>query len=161
MIYICLILIVAMIIVATELIRRYSKKYRTMISFRESFDLTGLPVITFTQGKNKLNFLFDTGATNSVIDSRLLEKLKYDKVEGATCDVYGMEGNVQSVNIVEIQLEKNMVYSDLFQVVDMSSAFDSVKAETGVLISGILGGTFFQKYKYVLDYSEMKVYSKA
>ena len=160
MIYICLILSVALIIIGAELIRKYSKRYKRAISFKTSLDLTGLPVITFYQGKNKFNFLFDTGATNSVIDNRMLPNIKHTLIENATCEVYGIEGNVQTVNFVTIQFERELDYSDDFQVVDMSAAFDQVKAETGVTISGILGNTFFQKYKYVLDYNKMVCYSK-
>ena len=53
-----------------------------------------------------------------------------------------------------------MKYTGNFQVVDMTAAFDSVKAETGVTIVGILGNDFFQNYKYVLDYNTMIAYSK-
>ena len=160
MIYICLILIIALIIVGAQLIRKYSKIYKRAISFRESMDLTGLPVITFNQGKTKLNFLFDTGATDSVINSSVLDKIKYTEIEGIQCEVYGMEGNVQKVGFVNIDLTRDLKFSDEFQVVDMSSAFDQVKKETGVTIVGILGNTFFQKYKYIIDYEQMIVYPK-
>lgn len=161
MIYICLTLTAIIIMVVAQLIRKYSKIYKRAISFRESFDLSGLPVITFNQGKRKFNFLFDTGATNSVINSTVLDKVKYTKLEGYQCEVYGMEGNVQNVEMVTIDFKRDIEFSDDFQVVDMSAAFDSVKAETGVTISGILGNTFFQKYKYVIDYEQMIVYPKA
>lgn len=161
MIYICLTLIAIIIIIVAQLIRKYSKIYKRVISFRESLDLAGLPVITFNQGKKKFNFLFDTGATNSVINSSMLEKIKYTELEGYQCEVYGMEGNAQQVSMVTINFKRDLEFSDDFQVVDMSSAFDSVKAETGVTISGILGNTFFQKYKYVIDYEQMIVYPKA
>ena len=55
MIYICLILSVALIIIIEELIRKYSKIYKRAISFREALDLTGLPVITFYQNKERFN----------------------------------------------------------------------------------------------------------
>lgn len=161
MIYICLTLTAIIIMVVAQLIRKYSKIYKRAISFRESIDLAGFPVITFNQGKKKFNFLFDTGATTSVINSSVLEKIKYTELEGYQCEVYGMEGNAQQVNMVTINFKRDLEFSDDFQVIDMSSAFDSVKAETGVTISGILGNTFFQKYKYVIDYEQMIVYPKA
>lgn len=160
MIYICLTLIAIIIVIVAQLIRKYSKIYKRAISFRESMDLSGLPVITFNQGKKKFNFLFDTGATTSVINSSVLEKIKYTELEGYQCEVYGMEGNAQQVNMVTINFKRDLEFSDDFQVIDMSSAFDSVKAETGVTISGILGNTFFQKYKYIIDYEQMIVYPK-
>ena len=160
MIYICLILACALIIIGAEFIRKYSKRYKRAISFRESLDLTGLPVITFKQGKNKFNFLFDTGATNSVINSPVLSTIKHTKHEGMTCEVYGMEGTVQQADFVNIQFERELKYEDNFQVVDMSVAFEQVKAETGVTVHGIIGNTFFQRYKYIIDYNAMIAYSK-
>ena len=159
MIYICLFITCAAIITIAALIRKYSKRYKNAISFRESLDLTGLPVITFTQGKNRFNFLLDTGATNSVINEAQLSSIKHTIVEGTQCEVYGIEGNVQTVPFAEIHFKRDMDYKGYFQVVDMSAAFDSVKSETGVTIVGILGNDFFQNYKYVLDYNTMIAYS--
>ena len=132
---------------------------KSAISFRESLDLTGLPVVTFNQNKNKFNFLLDTGATNSVINEAQLTNIKHSIIEDATCEVYGIEGNIQTVPFVHIEFMRDIKYTGAFQVVDMSAAFDSVKAETGVTIVGILGNDFFQKYKYVLDYDTMIAYS--
>lgn len=160
MIYICLFVTCAAIIASTALIRKYSKRYKSAISFRESLDLTGLPVITFNQGKNKFNFLLDTGATNSVINEAQLSNIKHDVIEGAQCEVYGIEGNTQTVPFVEIKFKRDIDYIGNFQVVDLSTAFDAVKSETGVTIVGILGNDFFQNYKYVLDYNTMIAYSK-
>lgn len=160
MIYICLFITCAAIITSAALIRKYSKRYKSSISFRESLDLTGLPVITFNQGKNKFNFLLDTGATNSVINASQLDNIKHTVIEGTTCEVYGIEGNAQTVPFVEINFNRDIDYKGYFQVIDMSVAFDSVKAETGVTIVGILGNDFFQNYKYVLDYNTMIAYSK-
>lgn len=160
MIYICLILSVALIIIIEELIRRYSKIYKRAISFREALDLTGLPVITFYQNKERFNLLLDTGATNSVINEKYLPNLKHTIIEGAQCEVYGMEGNVQTVPFVNIKFSRDLEYEANFQVVDMSAAFDAVKSETGVTIVGIIGNDFFQNYKYVLDYNTMIAYPK-
>lgn len=160
MIYICLFITCAAIIAIAALIKKYSKRYKSAISFRESLDLTGLPVITFSQGKNKFNFLLDTGATNSVINESQLPNIKHTVIEGAQCEVYGIEGNTQTVPFVEIKFKRDIDYIGNFQVVDLSTAFDAVKAETGVTIIGILGNDFFQNYKYVLDYNTMIAYSK-
>lgn len=160
MIYICLFITCAAIIAIAALIRKYSKRYKSAISFRESLDLTGLPVITFNQGKNKFNFLLDTGATNSVINESQLPNIKHSVIEGAQCEVYGIEGNTQTVPFVEIKFKRDIDYIGNFQVVDLSTAFDAVKSETGVTIIGILGNDFFQNYKYVLDYNTMIAYSK-
>lgn len=133
---------------------------RGQVSFREAYDLTGLPIVTFKQGKNKINLLIDTGSTKSVILPSLLDVIKStDLNEGGT--IFGMEGNVINTSYVNIdfKLHKND-YSEKFQVVDMSSAFNAIKQDTGVTIHGILGNSFFENYGYVLDFKDFIAYSK-
>ena len=122
--------------------------------------MTGLPIVNFKQGKNKINLLVDTGSTKSVILPSLLETIKFtDLNEGGT--IFGMEGNVISTSYVNIEfkLHKNDYY-EKFQVVDMSSAFNAIKQDTGVTIHGILGNSFFENYGYVLDFKDFIAYSK-
>ena len=133
---------------------------KNQVSFREAYDLTGLPIVTFKQGKNKFNLLVDTGSTKSVVLPSLLEVIKsIDLNEGGT--IFGMEGNVINTSYVNIdfKLHKNE-YSEKFQVVDMSSAFNSIKQDTGVTIHGILGNSFFENYGYVIDFKDFIAYSK-
>lgn len=136
------------------------QKKRENMYFREAMDLVELPVITFYNNDKKFNFLLDTGATLSVIDSSALKQMKYEELDG-TGTIFGMEGNKIDVGYVDIDLKyKKQTYTDSFQVVDMSLAFDQVKAESGVTLSGILGSLFFKKYQYVLDFNDLIAYSK-
>lgn len=136
------------------------QRKRENMSFREAMDLVELPVITFYNNNKKFNFLLDTGATLSIIDSNSLKQMNYIDLK-ETGSVYGMEGNKIDVNYVELNLKyKSQIYNDEFQVVDMSSAFNQVKAESGVTLSGILGSLFFKKYQYVLDFDNLIAYSK-
>ena len=130
------------------------------VSFREAYDLTGLPIVTFKQGKNKINLLVDTGSTKSVILPSLLEVIKStDLNEGGT--IFGMEGNAIATKYVKLDLMYNYItYSEHFQVVDMRNAFNSVKQSTSVTIHGILDNSFFEKYGYVIDFQELVAYEK-
>lgn len=133
---------------------------RVEMSFRESMDLTDLPIVTFYNNNIRINFLLDTGATESVIDSTIVKKLHYDSLDKKGT-IFGMEGNVQETEYVKLSFDyKGHFYNDEFQVVDMAASFSRVKAETGVTLSGILGSKFFTKYKYVLDFDELIAYSK-
>lgn len=128
------------------------------ISFRESMDLTELPIITFYNNGKKYNFLLDSGANNSVIDASTLNGMSYE-IAKELGTLYGMEGNKSKVLYANITLKyKDNDYEDKFQVVDMSAAFGNIKAESGVNLSGILGTNFFTKYQYVLDFEEMIAY---
>ena len=133
---------------------------KKQVSFKEALDLTGLPIVTFKQGENKINLLLDTGSSKSVILPSVLNVFKHEKLnEGGT--VYGMEGNIIETVFVSIDfILNNNSYSEKFQVVDMSSAFNSLKQDTGVTIHGILGNSFFEKYGYVIDYKDFVAYAK-
>lgn len=129
------------------------------ISFRETMDLVDLPIITFQVGGKKLNFLLDTGANYCIIDSNLLDTIEHTKLnlEGT---VYGAGGVEVKVSYVSIDLKyKGVDYADMFQVLDLSNTFGMIKEESGVNLHGVLGNSFFQKYKYVIDFDELVAYS--
>ena len=130
------------------------------MSFKESMNLTELPVITFYNESTKLNFLLDTGSNECVINSKIIDSLNYTKLDKKG-SVFGMEGNSIDINYISIDFTyNNKSYSSSFQVVDMQDAFDRVKQESGVTIHGILGNLFFEKYKYILDFKELAAYTK-
>lgn len=135
---------------------------REHMSFKQAFDLTSMPIITFSQGDIKLNFILDTGSQNNVIDSNILDKIKHEKEENSSILLYGMEGVGREVSKCTITLfYKEKEYYDIFLANNMQAPFDEIKKNTGVTLHGILGAKFFDKYKYVLDFNEMIAYSKA
>lgn len=149
-----IVLIIAVIINGVE----DSNKHK--ISFKESMDLADLPIVTFRIGDKKINFLLDSGASLSVINSTILDDYMH-VMTNKSGTVFGMEGNKQENKITSMDIcLDNKVYSEEFQVVDMSNAFDSVKKENGVTIHGILGNSFLSKYNYVLDFSKLECYEK-
>ena len=153
-----MVLVLAIIINGIE---DYCKqKNRINMSFKEAIDLVELPVVTFYNGDKKFNFLLDTGATISVINSNILDNFTHEKVE-STGILWGMEGNKINVSYIKASLiYKDKTYEENFQVVDMTASFNAVKAESGVTLSGILGNSFFKKYQYVLDFNSLIAYSK-
>ena len=141
----------------------YLQKNKTKkigMSFKESMNLTELPVITFYNNGNKLNFLLDTGSNMCVINSKSLDSLEYTKLNKGG-SIHGMEGNVIKVEYISMNFTyNNKLYTSTFQIVNMQEAFDRVKQESGVTIHGILGSRFFEEYKYVLDFKELIAYTK-
>ena len=138
-----------------------SNKY-TKISFKESLDLTDLPVITFIYGPEKLHFLLDSGANKSVLDERVFNTLNIPLKENATSiPMYGIEGTPTETKICSMTISyKEQDFTSDFCVMDLSAAFDNVKKESGITIHGILGNSFFTKYKYVLDFDKLVAYNK-
>ena len=136
-----------------------NRKY-DYISFRESLDLTGLPVITFHQGKVRLNFMLDTGSNKNIIDKAIISRIETIPIKGKT-SIMGFNGQKEVATNVKVRIaHKNKVFESTFQVLDMSTPFGEIKKEFGVTIHGILGNTFMQKYKYILNFDEMVAYSK-
>ena len=140
--------------------QRQKRKEYNKISFKEAMDLTELPVVTFQNNNQKLNFLLDTGSNDSHINSSILPLLKYEKTH-IKKRTTGMEGNSVYNNICNMTIAyKDKLFNTDFNINDLDAAFEVVKKESGVQIHGILGSIFFQRYKYVLDFDSLIAYSK-
>lgn len=161
MIFEVIIILVIVVIAAIIIngVQDYDRK-KVEMSFKESMNLTELPIVTFYNGSTKLNFLLDTGANLCVINSRIIDSLNYKKLDEKG-SVFGMEGNFVDIDYISMDFTYNSKsYSSSFQVVDMQEAFDRIKQESGVTVHGILGSKFFEEYKYVLDFKELIAYTK-
>lgn len=130
------------------------------MSFMESLNLTGLPIVTFTNNGKMLNMILDTGSNACIINSEILEGLEYDIISRHT-GVIGLSGDVNGEGII---VEIPVTYKDrTFEVQcytnNMAEAVNSIKQQYGVTIHGILGTGFFTDYKYILDFNELVAYS--
>lgn len=142
----------------------FRKANKNTMSFRESMDLVGLPIVTFSVDGKKFNFLLDTGANNSAVNRASLDVIKH-KITDYQTNLYGLEGNKNTCRYVSIRLEyKNKVFKQFtedFLVTDLSKAFNNLKSDFGVNLHGIIGSSFLEKYKYMIDFKEMIAYSRA
>ena len=130
------------------------------ISFKETLDLVGIPIVTFSIGEKKLHFVLDTGANKSIINKKIADKLGAT-AENGTSKVVGIEGKAQDCYYTTLNLNyKDTDYQEKFQVMDMTATFKEIKNTYGVTLHGILGSSFMEKYKYVLNFEEMVAYSK-
>lgn len=139
---------------------KYVKLNNKKISFKESLDLTDLPVITLSQGDKKFNFLLDTGSNDSILSKSASRKLK-----GTYADCHRTIEGLGSVNAHKACLStlqyKNCSFDVEFLVSEgVTEAFNSIKKATGVTIHGILGTKFLQKYSYIIDFNELVAYTK-
>lgn len=143
-----------------KIIHKFLNIHPDAMSFQNSMDLAELPVVTFRQGDKKINFLFDTGSNNCIIDSNILKNLDHKMLDVET-NILGLEGNAQKTGVCTIKMTyKDKEYEYPYVIQDMSAAFDSIKKETGVTVNGMLGSKFFNEFKYVLDFDELIAYSK-
>lgn len=146
--------------VKQAILRLFKKKKDTSISFGQGFALTQLPIISLYQGNKVFNFLLDTGSNDSIIDSNVLKDIEHTMSDEKS-SLYGLEGNAQEVGKCSITLSyQGLDYPYEYIVCDMSGPFSKIKAESGVILHGLIGSKFFNAYKYVLDFESLIAYSK-
>ena len=125
---------------------------KNTISFEESFKVLPLPVVTFRNNGKELNFLVDSGATDSVISKCYMGDLNYTNKQGKG-SVFGMEGNAQEVSYINTELEyKDHKFVNTFQVVDLSNSFNMIEKEYGVKLHGVLGSDFLNNNECITNY---------
>lgn len=152
-----LVLVVAFI---ANTIMEVRNRNNSKISFKESMDLTELPVATFNCNRKKLNFLLDTGSNLSYINSSVLPLLDHEIIDRES-SVVGFEGNEVSTGSCKITVTyKRKKFEEEFSMADLDAAFKVIKQESGVQLHGILGSRFFEKYKYVIDFKNLIAYMK-
>ena len=134
-------------------------KKEACISFQEGFDLTDLPIITVSYNKRKLNFILDTGANISYINEKSINNNVPKSVSKEKIPTITASGIIENTHTVHLEFSyRENTFSEDFAVLDMSQPFNEMLKETGVKIHGILGTSFFDKYKYVIDFSNYKAY---
>ena len=159
-IYVTILLIMVLVGLAYNFIESNKTKKESLMDFGTALDLTGVPVVTFKNNGNNYNFILDTGANYSIINSIILEKFIYTKSNSAH-SLIGIEGNSKDVPCVNIHLNyRDYNFKEEFQVVNMNSAFKNIKENTEITIDGILGSEFLRKHGYILDFHNLIAYIK-
>ena len=153
-------IIVTFIAVLINGVEDYNSHNRdNKLSFKGSIDSLTIPIVTLFNNGKAFNFVVDTGANYSVINAEYLKLFDAKIIKGITGKVYGIDGNQQDVYYARIQLSQ---YTDNFveefQIFDIQSMCDNLKEENGVEIVGILGSSFFQRYKFIIDFNELNMY---
>ena len=116
---------------------------------------TGLPLLIVKAQAKNLCFLLDTGSNINVLDKRVAE---FFQLSGRTTQQqqFGIDGTLQTTDVVEMtfSLEEREYKAD-FSVMDLSSAFGKVEDETGIQIHGLLGCSFMEQQKWILDFENL------
>lgn len=159
-IYVTILLIMILVGLAYNFIESNKIKKESLMDFGTALDLTGVPVVTFKNNGNNYNFILDTGANYSIINSIILEKFVYTKSDNVH-SLIGIEGNPQDVSCVNINLNyRDYNFKEEFQVANMNDSFKNIKETTGVTVNGILGNEFLRKHSYILDFHNLIAYIK-
>ena len=162
MVIISLIFVSILILIICYVIK--IRRRKDIMSLKESLDLTGIPIVTFTQENVKYNFLLDTGSDISYINSKIVDNsaIKYEATDYKLAGFISAGGLSSSdIKIIDIPFEyKRTSFKESFAVLDLTESFAQIKEENGVTLHGILGNTLFTKYGYILDFKELKFYTK-
>ena len=125
------------------------------ILLQKSLTQVGLPLILVKAQAQYLCFLLDTGSNINVLDKRVAE---FFQLSGGTAQQhqFGIDGTLQITDVVKLtfSLEEREYETD-FSVMDLSSAFGTVEEESGIQIHGLLGCSFMEQQKWVLDFENL------
>lgn len=157
-------ILIAVLAVVSIFLNELKSEKRNSISFMESLNLTGLPIVSFQNNGKFFNFLLDTGSNVEIINKSIVSELKLSESKLSDNDentIFGLDGIERNAKTVTIPLS----YKDTNLTVkcfclDMNQTFGKIKNETGVQIHGILGSKFFKDNKYILNFDELIAYSK-
>lgn len=125
------------------------------ILLQKSLTQVGLPLILVKAQAQYLCFLLDTGSNINVLDKKVAE---FFQLSGGTAQQqqFGIDGTLQTTDVVKLtfSLEEREYKAD-FSVMDLSSAFGKVEEESGIQIYGLLGCSFMEQQKWVLDFEKL------
>ena len=152
--------IIAFAAISYIAVQAYRSKQKSEISIKESMDLSNLPVLTFYEGDIKLNFLLDSGSTESHICGSSAKDLLGTPI---TIEGYNYLTSTGSDNISKkidsvLRYKESEFKVSLMVNESLDQAFADVKSNCGVQLHGILGSDFLREHKYVLDFEKLIVY---
>lgn len=143
-----------------QLDKSYRSIYKVAIPFKESLDLTGLPVVTFDNMGTKLRLLIDTGSEHALMDTSYLEMCQIKEVKSSATTIITGSGALDAPMVAVIPISyKELDFEGEFLVCDLKDQFKEAFGDK-IEVHGILGSDFFRKYKYKIDYSDLAVYAK-
>lgn len=130
-----------------------------IVDFTHSMTQSGLPILTFYQGKTPYNFLMDTGSNASYVNQ--YSNISINKSRAKSTFI-GADGVTHPVDIAVVKLFLNdKEYECPVSVADLDASFKDIKSTYGITLHGIIGTDFMNKYNYCIDFLEYVVYQRA
>lgn len=137
------------------------KKKRKHFSIKK-YTPGGLTVITLTNNNKALNFMIDTGSNISHICANVMSDIVVDSTQDKVTNVKGINGDSLINKQCTIPFKDTLgdKYNiDLYVSKQLENSAKYIEENTGVPIHGLLGTDFLQKYKYVIDYNSLEIYT--
>lgn len=126
---------------------------QSIVPFQYFF--VGLPLLIVKAQAKHLCFLLDTGSNINVLDRRVAEFFQLSE-SPTRQKQFGIDGTLKTSAVVEMAFSlEEREYKANFSVMDLSSAFGKVEEESGIQIHGLLGCSFMEQQKWVLDFEKL------
>ena len=110
------------------------------------------------------NFIIDTGASNSFVSNKLIEKFKMTSENNADAEVVGIGKDSPSATLIS---HGNSVKIEAFEVVDFSFALlemnhinEALVTNNANQLDGVIGGDFLKQTKAIIDYDNHLIWFK-
>ena len=125
------------------------------ICLQQSLIQIGLPLLIVKAQAKNLCFLLDTGSNINVLDRRVAEFFQLSGGTAKQCQ-FGIDGELRTTDVVKLAFSlEEQEYKANFSVMDLSSAFGKVEEESGIQIHGLLGCSFMEQQKWILDFENL------
>lgn len=161
---ILLLMICILIVVTIVMIHKRRNMMNFTVPFGGSVDLTGMPIITMNSNNHVLYMLLDSGCSMNAIDKSIVKHIDSAIVNNTEKKVaIAMNGAVVYDGMSKVTLScYDKYFSDYFAITDFSVVNRKLEERYGkkFKIDGILGVSFFNKYKYILDFNKNFLYIK-
>ena len=132
---------------------------RKGISFKETLETIGLPIVALKVNGRKLNFVLDTGASTCVLNKNSIEGLDYKKLSNEGALITRATGNTFDgpIGLFDLEYSGN-IYETKFYINDISAALDEIKKQTGATVDGLIGSDFMSDNSYIFDFKDYVAY---
>lgn len=135
-------------------------KVRIVESFKDTERLFKLPVVSMYEGDVKLNFLIDTGSTDSHIIPSILKKIHYTEGDSFNAPIYGYGANSNSQSqqvTVTLNFNSDLIDVDFLAHDMIEISLQQAFKPHNTTVHGILGNDFLKNHGYIIDYSDSTI----
>ena len=125
--------------------------------------MAGLPLIPVMVGEFCLCFIIDSGATTSLIDSSVAERLgELAGISDESSYILSINGNYREVKqsaILSFRIEE-IQFTHTFLCESLHDALIKIEIENDIPVHGILGNDFLLKNRWIIDYEKLEIKQK-